>query len=1066
MAARIFEVAFRINGALNSQFSSSMRAAQASLRGMGVSASQANAAFGRGGQALREYSSNLNRISEHASSFEHLQERISATTAGMMQFGSRAAQLGNAFRQQQAASEQLRSRLARLNQTYEQQRSSLPRADLRELRTQIRETEREIRRQEQATRAAERAYEHANRRLSDMRTTLQSQQSQLRQTHSELQRAGFSTDDFARSQARLQDEINRTNQALQTQTRYQQARANVGQTQANLFNAYGNFQNALNTAGTILSPIVDATRAAMTFESAMADVKKVVDFETPQQFKAMQQDVLALSGTLPMAAEEIAKIVAAGGQSGIAQNDLMPFAESAVKMGIAFDVTADQAGGMMAKWRTAFSMNQAEVVGLADKINYLGNTTAAAAPLISDVITRVGPLGKVGGVASGEIAALGASMIGVGIPSDVAATGIKNLILGMVAGEGATKSQSAAFQSLGMDAGQMVRRMQTDAKGAILDVMTAIQSLDADKQASTLQALFGKESLSAISPLLSNLDNLRDNFGKVADSARYAGSMEAEYAARSQTVENQLQLAENAFKATAIAIGGQFLPTVGKLAGAFADNAKAFAEWIGQHQSLVQWAGILAGGLSAVIVGAAGVQLAFAGWAFISSAATMAGMAVSGLAARVMMLSGVQRIAAIASTAWTGAQWLLNAALTANPIGVTVMAIAALIGLIGVIVWKSDTLREALTNLWENPKQAVDDFVSYVMQRWETLKSALAHPLDAAVNLITTGSVVGGEVTAGAQETPAAAAQVDALGSASEATAGAISENANAVSKYTESMTAGGEGLAQVAEGMNLAVPSIQQMGEAVTASNPAFMEQGERLAAGNPLQVQSNELMSAGNPLRAQSNELMAATGATLSAFREALNATSSSLSGLGDSSSRASSAISHLGQAALSAWNSFQSASASLSAAAANASGGTVAANAEGGIYRKGPFLTTFAEEGPEAAIPLDGSSRAVSLWQRAGQMLGLLPESSASNRPQPIMGPMQPVFGDGGIPELSAPSIGNNSSFSMPSINVSVTINGNADAGEVERGVRDGVASAWDSFRDQYEEFLHEGRRTSFA
>lgn len=44
----------------------------------------------------------------------------------------------------------------------------------------------------------------------------------------------------------------------------------------------------------------------------------------------------------------------------------------------------------------------------------------------------------------------------------------------------------------------------------------------------------------------------------------------------------------------------------------------------------------------------------------------------------------------------------------------------------------------------------------------------------------------------------------------------------------------------------------------------------------------------------------------------------------------------------------------------------GESVASNARGGIYRKGEFLTTFAEEGPEAAIPLDGSTRAFNLWQ----------------------------------------------------------------------------------------------------
>ncbi|MFH4347132.1 phage tail tape measure protein, partial [Acinetobacter baumannii] len=72
---------------------------------------------------------------------------------------------------------------------------------------------------------------------------------------------------------------------------------------------------------------------AIDYESAMADVKKVVNFETPQQFKIMGDDIIRLSTKLPMAAKDIAAIVAAGGQSGIAKNELLGFAESAVKMG-------------------------------------------------------------------------------------------------------------------------------------------------------------------------------------------------------------------------------------------------------------------------------------------------------------------------------------------------------------------------------------------------------------------------------------------------------------------------------------------------------------------------------------------------------------------------------------------------------------------------------------------------------------------------------------------------------------------------------------------------------------
>lgn len=58
----------------------------------------------------------------------------------------------------------------------------------------------------------------------------------------------------------------------------------------------------------------------------------------------------------------------------------------------------------------------------------------------------------------------------------------------------------------------------------------------------------------------------------------------------------------------------------------------------------------------------------------------------------------------------------------------------------------------------------------------------------------------------------------------------------------------------------------------------------------------------------------------------------------------------------------------------------------NAYGGIYPKGEFLTTFAESSPEAAIPLDGSHRALSLWETTGHMLGAFgrPQIKPTERP----------------------------------------------------------------------------------
>lgn len=312
--------------------------------------------------------------------------------------------------------------------------------------------------------------------------------------------------------------------------------------------------------GALATPFVMGAQAAMKFESAMADVKKVVNFDTPAQFAQMNDDVLDLSERLPMAADGIAQIVAAGGQSGIARAELNQFAEDAVKMGVAFDQTADQAGGQMAKWRTAFRLTQQGVVQLADQINYLGNTGPANARQISGIVSAIGPLGEVAGVTSAQIAAMGATLAGIGIADDVAATGLKNFMLALTKGKSATKAQSQVFKALRLDAAELAKGMQTDAAGTIDRVLTALSKVDKDKQSAALSQLFGQESIGAIAPMLTNLEQLRGNFAKVADSTKYAGSMQAEYDARAATTENNLQLLQNRVTRLGISVGAALLP--------------------------------------------------------------------------------------------------------------------------------------------------------------------------------------------------------------------------------------------------------------------------------------------------------------------------------------------------------------------------------------------------------------------------------------------------------------------------------------------------------------------------
>ncbi|HAS1123631.1 TPA: phage tail tape measure protein [Enterobacter cloacae] len=343
-------------------------------------------------------------------------------------------------------------------------------------------------------------------------------------------------------------------------------------------------------AGTaILGALALPINSAIGFESKMADIRKVVDgLDDKKAFAQMSDDILTLSTQLPMAAEGIAEIVAAGGQAGIARSDLMQFANDAVKMGVAFDTTAEESGQMMAQWRTAFKLTQDDVVVLADKINYLGNTGPANAKKISDIVTRIGPLGSVAGVASGEIAAMGATIAGMGVESEIASTGIKNFMLSLTAGNSATKSQKDALAFLKLNPQKLAEDMQKDARGAMLKVLDSLAKVPKAKQAAVMNALFGKESLSAIAPLLTNLDLLRTNFDRVADAQEYGGSMQKEYASRAATTENQLVLLKNSVNAISVTLGDTFLPAINEAAEAVMPYLEQLRAFVRANPELVQ----------------------------------------------------------------------------------------------------------------------------------------------------------------------------------------------------------------------------------------------------------------------------------------------------------------------------------------------------------------------------------------------------------------------------------------------------------------------------------------------
>ena len=353
-------------------------------------------------------------------------------------------------------------------------------------------------------------------------------------------------------------------------------------------------------AGVMLGAFGMAASKAMAFESAMADVAKVVNFETQAEFQAMNKTVMDMAGRIPMAADGIAAIIAAAGQSGVAKQDLAEFAEQAAKMGVAFDLTGDQAGKMMSDWRAGMNLTLPQVYSLADAVNHLSNNMNASAPALGEVIQRVGAVAMVCGLSETKVAALGAAFLSAGASPEVAATALKSFTTTLVKGTAMSKDQAAAFASIGLSATQLAKDMQTDAQGTIFKVLEAIAAKPKELQMSLLTTMFGQEALGSIAPLLQNMGNLSQAFELVGDKANYAGSMQAEFDTRSKTVANTLQLLSNKLTNLAISVGNAFLPSIGWAAeklGVFVDMLRAAAE-----TRAGQWLLQLAGAMGTALV--------------------------------------------------------------------------------------------------------------------------------------------------------------------------------------------------------------------------------------------------------------------------------------------------------------------------------------------------------------------------------------------------------------------------------------------------------------------------------
>ena len=376
----------------------------------------------------------------------------------------------------------------------------------------------------------------AEKYVERLNTQKQRQAHFFKAARSELEKEGLKLEGYKK---RLKE----VNSELARQTQYKK--------DLNYANSISNYGDQLYQKGSqqiitglafgkvALSPIKEYAR----LEEAQADLKKMIEFKDKAEEQAYFNKIRQVSENSPLQQTEVYEIAGAAAQAGIAKEDIVEFTERAMKLKVAFDMSTEASGEFIAKSKEQLGLSQEQTFAYADTINFLSDNSAAKANQLVEISNRVGGLARTQNISKETNLGFATTLLSMGKSAEVASTGLKQLYLEL--GKGAdSKKKMEAFKHLGLNPNTINKEMAEDAEGTIIKVLEKIDKLKAEDKAAVLNDLFGEQAIDSVATLANNIDKVKENLA-LAHSEMTAGSVDKEYANRMNTLKNIFEQTKN-----------------------------------------------------------------------------------------------------------------------------------------------------------------------------------------------------------------------------------------------------------------------------------------------------------------------------------------------------------------------------------------------------------------------------------------------------------------------------------------------------------------------------------------
>lgn len=447
------------------------------------------------------------------------------------------------------------------------------------------------------------------------------------------------------------------------------------------------FEGAMRSIETLRDMVGGLTAPFNSFETAMRSANTMAG-KSGDEFDALSDKIVGLSKNIPLAREELANGLYQTISNGVPEDNWIGFLEQSSKAAVGGLADLGQTVTVTSTLIKNYGQSWDQAGAIQDKIQMTAKNGVTSFEQLGQALPRVSGSASQLGVSMDELMAVFATTTGVTGNTAEVSTQLAAVLNALIK-PSAEATKAAESMGIGFNAASV------QAAGGLENFLLGLDASIQEYSAKTGQLsetiygqLFGSaEALRLLGSLTGEQkDKFSENIGAMADSA---GTIDEAFNEMSSTGDSVGQMLKNQVQS--------MLDWAGSLASTSAPYMEMIANTGLAMMSMVQ----LKGGLVAVVSGLRSVKIA-----------TLAQVAAS-------------KIAVLASNAWKIAQTALNFVLSANPIGIVIMAIAALVAILVAVYNNSEAFRDVCDQVWTVVKDLASAVWDFLVKAFEKASAVI-----------------------------------------------------------------------------------------------------------------------------------------------------------------------------------------------------------------------------------------------------------------------------------------------------------------------------------------------------